>query len=309
MKIDRLLSIVIMLLNRNRVQASELAEYFGVSTRTIYRDIDAINRAGIPVVTHQGNKGGVGIIDGYRLDRQVLTLDDMVSMLSILKGVNSTFQDRRIDSAIEKLHALIPAQQQGEVKKKSSTLLIDVMPWGIRHQEEKIETLQQAIGGNVLIHFSYRDSEGIRSRRLVEPMTLVFKSTAWYLFAYCRLRNDFRLFRLTRMTELTLRGEKFRRRPGQYRHNNSQHTGNTRMIKLTVRFSASIQHTVEDYFEESFLQYQDNGDIVATFELPETDWILSWLLGLGDKAELIEPQEMRDRLRKKAEKIIKMYQT
>ncbi len=298
-----------MLLNRDRVQARELADYFEVSTRTIYRDIDAINRAGIPVVTHQGNKGGVGIVEGYRLDRQVLTLDDMVSMLSILKGVNATFQNRRIDRSIEKLHALIPADRQGEVQKQISSLVIDIMPWGIRHQEEKIELLQGAIGDSFLIEFSYRDGNGARSRRTVEPMTLIFKSTAWYLFAYCRLRNDFRLFRLTRMTELTQTGKKFNRRSGQYQHYDHRCTGNTRMIKLKVRFSAEIRHTIEDYFEESFLNYQDNGDILADFEVPDNDWVLSWLLSLGDKAELIEPAEMRVQLQEKAKKIEKLYQT
>ncbi len=298
-----------MLLNRDRVQAGELAEYFEVSTRTIYRDIDAINRAGIPVVTHQGNKGGVGIVKGYRLDRQVLTLDDMVSMLSILKGVNATFQDRRIDRSIEKLHTLIPAERQDEVQKQISSLVIDVMPWGIRHQDEKIELLQGAIWDCFLIEFSYRDGNGARSRRTVEPMTLVFKSTAWYLFAYCRLRSDFRLFRLTRMAELVLSEKRFNRRPGQYQQYDSRCTDTTQMIKLKVRFSAEIRNIIEDYFEESFLRYLDGGDILAIFEIPDNDWILSWLLSLGDKAELIEPVKMRVLLREKANKIKKLYQT
>lgn len=180
---------------------------------------------------------------------------------------------------------------QDEVQKQVSSLVIDVMPWGIRHQEKKIELLQNAIGDSVLIEFSYRDGNGARSRRTVEPMTLLFKSTAWYLFAYCRLRSDFRLFRLTRITELALTGKKFSRRPGQYQQYDNRHTDNTRMIKLKIRFSAEIQHIIEDYFEESFLRYQDNGDIIAIFEIPDTDWVLSWLLSLGDKAELIEQAE------------------
>ncbi|RUM36698.1 MAG: YafY family transcriptional regulator, partial [Desulfobulbus sp.] len=149
MKLDRLLSIVIMLLNRQRVQAKDLADHFEVSTRTIYRDIEAINRAGIPVVTHQGNKGGLGIIDSYKLDRQVLTLQDMVTMLSVLKGVNSTFKDRQINNAIEKIHALVPEHKQEFVKNHVDQIVIDVMPWGssLKHKE-KMMTLQQAIAKN-----------------------------------------------------------------------------------------------------------------------------------------------------------------
>ncbi len=310
MKLDRLLSIVIMLLNRRRIQAKDLADHFNVSVRTIYRDIDAINMAGIPIVTHQGHKGGLGIVDNYKIDRQVLTLQDMVSMLSVLKGINSTFKDRQINNAIEKIHALVPENELDYVNNHVDQLIIDVMPWGINNwQKDKMLLFQRAIADSCLVSFSYRDSNGTRSQRTVEPMTLIFKATAWYIFAYCRLRNGFRFFKLTRIDKPEPLEEIFTRKSADYRDHDRMSSGNVKMISLVIRFSRKIRHNVEDYFEKSCLEYMDNGDITATFTLPDNDWVISYLLSLGEHAEVLKPQKIRILLQKKSSKIAALYQT
>ncbi len=308
MKIDRLLAIIIMLLNRNRVQARDLADHFEVSTRTIYRDIETINNAGIPIVTHQGKNGGLAIIDSYKLDRQVLTLKDMVAMLSVLKGVNSTFNDRQITQAIEKIHALVPENKQNYVKNHLDRVVIDIMPWGSSpRQQEKMVTLQQAIANNILCNITYQDSNGAVSQRKIEPMTLVFKSTAWYLFAYCTMREDFRIFKVGRVVRLAMLAETFRRKNVSWSQYDTMDTGSTKMIGLVIRFSKKIRHIVEEYFEHSQLEDLPSGDMIATFELPNNDWIISYLLSLGDDAELLEPKYLRTILQKKAEKISNLY--
>ena len=308
MKLDRLLSIVIMLLNRKRVQARDLAEHFDVSVRTIYRDIDAINNAGIPIVTYQGNKGGVGLIDSYKIDRQVLTLEDMVAMLSVLKGMNSTFKDRQLQAAIEKIDAIVPESKQEFVKNHVEQIVIDVMPWGISGgQKRNMVALQQAIAGKWISRFSYRDSNGACSIRSVEPMTLIFKAAAWYLFAYCELRCDFRLFRLTRMNQLEILKQNYFRRSVNYKEYDSGLPEKEKMIRLVVKFSNRIRQNAEDYFDESSLKYEKNGDIIASFELPENDWVASYLLSLGEYAEVLEPEKMRILLQEKAKKIATLY--
>lgn len=310
MKLDRLLSIVIMLLNRQRVQAKDLADHFKISVRTIYRDIDAINRAGIPIVTHQGHNGGLEIVDNYKIDRQILTLQDMVSMLSVLKGMNSTFKDRQIDNAIEKIHALVPQSKQEYVRNRVDQIIIDVMPWGMNNwQKDKMLSLQKSIAGNHLVKFSYRDSNGTKSQRTVEPMTLIFKATSWYIFAYCHLRNDFRIFKLTRIDKLEVLEETFTRKAADYREYDRMYSGNVKMIRLVIRFSQEIRHNVEDYFEKSCLEYLKNGDIKATFELPDNDWVISYLLSLGEHAEVLKPEKIRIILQEKAKKVAALYQT
>jgi len=308
MKLDRLLSIIIMLLNRERMQAKDLADHFDVSIRTIYRDIDAINSAGIPIVTYQGNNGGLGIVDNYKLDRQLLTLKDMVSMLSVLKGINNTFKDRQLSDAIEKIHALVPDSKQEFVKNHVDQIVIDVMPWGTNDGQKKtMVSLQHAIAGNRLVKFSYCDGNGTKSARTVEPMTLILKATVWYLFAYCKLRNDFRLFRLSRIKQYEMLTKTYIRRVADYKQYDSSFPDNVKMIQMVIKFSKSIRQNAEDYFDKSFLQYEKNGDIIATFELPENDWIQSYLMSLGEHAEVIKPKRMRLLLKEKAKKIAALY--
>lgn len=308
MKLDRLLSIIIMLLNRNRMQAKDLADHFDVSLRTIYRDIDTINNAGIPIVTYQGNKGGLGIVENYKLDKQILTLQDMVSMLSVLKGINTTFQDKHLQGAIEKIHALVPEDKQDYVKCQADHIVIDLMPWGANDgQKNKMQTLQQAIANKRLVTIHYRDGSGTTTVRKIEAMTLIFKATTWYLFAYCTLREDFRLFRLTRIKKYEMVDATFVRRIADYKQYDTCLSDKLEMIQLVIRFSKQIRQHAEDYFDESFLQYERNGDVVATFELPENEWIHSYLLSLGEHAEVLQPKRMRLLLKNNAEKIAAIY--
>ena len=111
MRLDRLLAITVLLLNRDRISARELARRFEVTVRTIYRDVEALCLAGIPVVSFQGNNGGFGLVENYRWDRQLLNMNDMVSMLTALKGVNETLGDDELDNAIEKVTSLVPAER------------------------------------------------------------------------------------------------------------------------------------------------------------------------------------------------------
>jgi predicted DNA-binding transcriptional regulator YafY len=218
MRIDRMLSITVMLLNRERIPAKELADKFEVSVRTIYRDIDAINMAGIPIVSYQGNSGGFGIMPNYKLERQLLTFDSMVSILSALKGVNQTLGDESIDGAIEKITSLVPKEKADDLHSMTERIVMDILPWGSsRRQRENLQLVHAAIAANKLVEFDYLSDNGSIVNRSVEPMTLVFKGYAWYLFGYCLVRKDFRLFRLTRMRELAILDDSFNRKNVSYR--------------------------------------------------------------------------------------------
>ncbi len=213
MKIERLLAITIMLLNRRKVTAKELSEYFGVSIRTIYRDVETLNHSGIPVISWQGYEGGFCISDNYKLSRQLLTFDDMLSILTTLKGINKTLKNRDIDNSIEKISALIPEDKEEAYQVHSDSFIIDISPWGANEiHEQVVQTVHQAIGNSLLISFKYIGANGKESDRIVEPHTLVMKSFSWYLLAFCKLRNEFRVFRLQRMHNVEISNEHFVRR-------------------------------------------------------------------------------------------------
>lgn len=127
MKIDRLLSIVILLLNRPLIQAKELADMFEVSVRTIYRDIDSINSAGIPVVTYQGAGGGIGLMQGYRLDRNVLSQRELADIFSALQSASSIGGEGH-HLLMEKISSVVPPSQISAFRSKTTQMIVDFSP-------------------------------------------------------------------------------------------------------------------------------------------------------------------------------------
>jgi len=305
MRLDRMLSIIVLLLNRDRMQARELSEKFEVSVRTIYRDIESINLAGIPIVSYQGNNGGFGIMENYRLDRQVLTPGDMKSILSALKGVTSTLDSRDLDGAIEKISNLLP--RGGD---PCEEMVIDILPWGYRERQRKnLGLINASIRSRNPIVFVYRNSSGKSARRTVEPMTLVFKGYAWYLFAFCRERNDYRIFRLSRISELRIIPGRFERRKASYRDYMDDGEPKGPRLDLTLEFAPETRFQVEDYFDGECIEVKDDGRLVVKTSFVEGEWVYSMLLGYGGKVRVLSPLSVRKKLAEKAKKILSACQT
>jgi predicted DNA-binding transcriptional regulator YafY len=307
MRIDRMLGIIVLLLNRDKISARNLSERFEVSVRTIYRDIESINMAGIPIVSHPGNNGGYGIMENYRLDRQVLSLDDMSSIITALKGVGNSIGDNDLDNIAEKILSLVPHDKVGGLKKRFEEVVIDITPWGFKQKsKDHLKIIQQAISDNTLINFSYRNMRGETLERIVEPMTMIFKSYAWYLFGYCRVRNDFRLFRLSRMDNLKPINEKFVRKNATYKDFFSN-DNITAPVNLILKFVPSARIRVEEYFDESSVKFLSDGGIVASILLPEDEWMYSFILGFGETVEVVQPLHVREIIQNRAEKISSIY--
>jgi predicted DNA-binding transcriptional regulator YafY len=307
MKIDRLLSIVILLLNRDRVSAVRLAEMFEVSVRTIYRDIDSINLAGIPIISYPGNRGGFGIAENYRLDSSVLSLKDMGTILSALKGIQNAMDDKDLDGVIEKIASLVPGRGTDAGTPHEDLFVVDVIPWGYRDRQKKVlKTIHSAVYQHRQLEFDYKNSKGETNRRTVEPMTIVFKGYAWYLFAYCRLRHDFRVFRLSRLKNVALPGKGFIRKQADYRAY-MEPVQVAPNIDLHLRFHSSSQYIVEEYFTDSQIINIKNDRIDVHCSFPKDEWVYSFLLGFGDQVEVIGPDEVRNTLEKKLNKIQSLY--
>lgn len=253
MKIERLLAIIVLLLNRRRVTARELADRFEVSVRTIYRDVETLNGAGIPVISTQGHEGGLTIPDNYKLSRQLLTFDDMLSLLTTLQGVNRTMQNSDLQRIIEKITALIPEEKGLQRRIYSDSFVIDIAPWGMSDiLRETMQAVRDAVGKSLLLDFVYTDAGSRESRRVVEPHTLIYKSFTWYLLAYCRNRNDFRLFRLSRMRNPVSGQEHFVRRDvGPL--NRFAERDNRPLVELTVKFVPAIRVKVEESLGISYI--------------------------------------------------------
>ncbi|WP_150271949.1 helix-turn-helix transcriptional regulator [Paenibacillus tepidiphilus] len=298
MKIDRLLSIVILLINRPLIQAKELADMFEVSVRTIYRDIESINEAGIPVVTYQGAGGGIGLMEGYRLDRNLLTQRELADIFTGLQSISS-YGGGAHTLLMEKISSVIPPSQTAAFRHKTNQLIVDFSPWGLQGIiEERLTLLKKALEENVLVTFEYVNAGGASSQRTVEPYTLVHKGQAWYLYGFCRGRRDFRMFKLHRMKSLAAGSDSFERQELPLHElpwgDGWKDIRNT--TRILLRFLPAGRHLAEDYFDIAELQQDERGGYTVAVHYPEDNWLYGFLLSFGTLMEVLEPEHVRHRL-------------
>ena len=288
MKTERLIGILSILLQQEKVTAPQLAREFEVSRRTIQRDIESLCRAGIPISTTQGAGGGISIMEGYRVDRTVLTAPEMQAILAGLRSLDSVSGTRRYTRLMEKLSA-----GSGVLLPGSAQMLIDLSSWYKDSLAPKIEEIQSAIRQHRTIRFAYFSPKG-ESVRTVEPYYLLFRWSAWYVWGWCHARQDFRLFKLNRMTDLAA-GELFSPRPAPLPDLEPERVFPAK-YRVTVRFDPSCRwRLVEEYGPDSFTTDPD-GWLRFTGGFPDADSALSWVLTFGDKAELLQPDQLRRRL-------------
>ncbi|MEF2248524.1 MULTISPECIES: helix-turn-helix transcriptional regulator [unclassified Paenibacillus] len=315
MKLDRLLAITMLLLNRKRVGAKELADRFEVSLRTIYRDLETINQAGIPIASFAGSSGGYEIMDSYRLDRQMLSLEELQSIIVALRGVRGTMEERDIGKLLDKVGALVAKSEHSSAETLGNELLIDINPWQRGEEDkEKLSVLRQAIRQSQLIQFAYTSAHGEDSERICEPMSVVLKGYVWYVYGYCRLRDDFRIFRLSRITRLQQLPEAFERREVSIEklgYNMGQSMrGSAKdfpLIRLSLRFKSRAKARVQDYFARESIKMEEDGTLTVEAEQPDEPWLYGMLLGYGDDVTVLEPKHVAQELVRKAENIIRLY--
>lgn len=300
MKIDRMIGILSILLRKEKVTASELAEEFEVSCRTILRDIEDIGKAGIPLVTFQGQGGGISIMDGFRLDRTILSSDDMKAILAGLKSLDSVSGTKRYRQLMSKLSA-----ENSETISAGNQIIIDLSSWDKSVVSDKIELIKNAIDSRRKIRFTYFAPNG-ESRREIEPYRLIFQWSSWYVWGYCIMRSDYRMFKLTRLTDLECTDEPCElREVPEYSCDKLRHTkGETEAV---VRFDKSLKWRIIDEFGTELPQFDENGDILLTFTWSDILSFYSYILSFGDKAEILSPEEYRNGFQKKLKRISEKY--
>lgn len=285
MKIDRMIGILSILLQQDKITASELAEKFEVSVRTIYRDIDDINRAGIPVVAYQGQGGGISVMDGYKIDRTLLSSTEMKTIFAGLTALDSVSGTNRCRQLMDKLSV-------NSAVNADNNIIIDLAAWDKNAVSPKIELIRSAIGQNRMISFRYYSPESTEHRKL-EPYRLIFQWSNWYVWGFCVKRQDYRLFKLTRMTELKIIEEKFEQRDiPEYKCDKLRHTKGE--ISAVVRFDSSVKWRIVDEFGTENFSENDDGSIILTFTWSDKASFFSYILGFGENAEIISPVGYRE---------------
>ncbi|MBB6214266.1 putative DNA-binding transcriptional regulator YafY [Anaerosolibacter carboniphilus] len=301
MKIDRLLGIITILLNNERIKAKDLAEKFEVSIRTIHRDIENICIAGIPIVTYQGGGGGIGIAEGYKLDKNILTNDELDNIIIGLKSIESISYNANIKLLLEKL-----SPKQGDIISVSNNMYIDLTSFYKINLPQKISQLKEAIHNSFEVYFDYFSDKGL-SQRHIEPYFITFKWSAWYVFGYCKLRNDFRLFKLNRISSLKITDIKFKLRNVPEERLNLDNYFNNEEKVVTMLIDRCYEYKIVDQYGVDSYEITEDNRIKFNLVYRNHQYAMEFILSLGDKVYILSPDSIIDELKTNSKNILNMY--
>lgn len=308
MKIDRLISIIMILLKKERIGAQELADMFEVSLRTIYRDIDAINMAGIPIRSISGVGGGFEIMQNYKIEKNVFSTADLSAILMGLTSLSDIVRGDELINALAKVKSFIPADRAKDIEVRASQIRIDLSAWiGNRNIQLHLEMIKTALQESRLLSFEYIAHHGNRTTRTVEPYQLVLKNSHWYFQGYCYKRNDFRLFRLSRISNLQIEKETFMPRDFPKISLDFEEIFKTVPIRIKLRIHKSVIDRVLDYCSYEYFSPVDDEYYIVDFPFIENDYNYDILLGFGSKCECLEPLRIRTEMKRKIHDLAAIY--
>lgn len=301
MKIDRLIGILSILLQRETVTAPYLAERFEVSRRTINRDIEDLCKAGIPIITKQGADGGISIMENYKIERTLLTSTEMKDILAGLRSLDSVNGTNRYGQLMEKLFVGSSDFMEG-----GQSVLIDLSSWYKDSLAPKIEQIRYAIDSRRELDFFYY-SPGGESVRTIEPYYLIFRWSSWYVWGWCKYREDFRLFKLNRMDGMKLSEQTFPGREVPLPDLNDEQIfpGG---IRVKALFEADCKWRLVEEFGKECFEEREDGKLLFHADYTNRENLLTWLMTFRNKAELLEPEYLREELKQALREMLDRYE-
>ena len=297
MQVNRLFEIVYILMEKGSVKAKDLANYFGVSVRTIYRDIDVLSIAKIPIYTSNGKGGGIHLLDSFILDKSLISEDEQNQILFALQSLEKmNLNDEK--KLLNKMSALFNRNVRNWIE-------IDFSSWGANNsQNEKFNKIRDAIIQRKLIEFTYFNSNGEENRRQVEPLLILFKDKSWFLKAYCRLKQDYRIFKISRIRDIIILEQFFER---EIINDSEEKYDKTKLniVSLRLKISKDMTYRVYDEFEKENISKSSDDDFIVEIDYPE--WLYGYILSFGEYAKVLSPKHVRNIVVEKLEKNIKNY--
>ena len=296
MQINRLFEIVYLLLEKNCITSKELSEHFGVSVRTIYRDIDILSTANIPIYTNKGKGGGISLLENFVLDKSILSEEEQNQILFALQSLEKLNVNNE-KKALEKMSMLFN-------KGTKNWIEIDFSNWGTDStQNEKFNKIKESIINSKVIEITYFNSYGEENKRQIEPLQIWFKDKSWYIKAFCRLKQDYRIFKITRIRDVKVLDEHFKKELPIEKEKKQ----NFKVIPLKLEISKEMAYRVYDEFEKENISKNENGDFIITIDYPENEWVYGYILSFGEYAKILSPEYAKDIVKKRLDKIIKNY--
>ncbi len=300
MKNNRLFAIIYLLLTNETMTAAELAAYFEVSTRTIYRDIDALSECHIPVYMSKGKNGGIRLLDNYKLDKALLSDEEQKQILFSLQSINKLEIDNT--SIYEKLKQVFSKQDIDWFE-------VDFSIWSKSERHKKnFELLKNAVIAQQRITFNYHSTYGEYTKRYVNPYKLCFKHNAWYLYAYDNDKQAERFFKILRMKDIEISDEVFERKAAVVTFLQSdlpKYAPN--LVHLQLLINKQQAYRIYDEFDEAFVKINEHGDFIINVEFPESEWIYGFILSFGNDVTVLSPEYVKAEVIARLKKSLNNY--
>ncbi|ABX05512.1 Helix-turn-helix type 11 domain protein [Herpetosiphon aurantiacus DSM 785] len=283
-KVERLISIIMILLKKELVSANEFAQLFNVSKRTILRDMDALSLANIPIYAVHGVNGGYGIMQEYKVDKRLLSSSDLQNILTALSGLEQIFLPEEVERTIKKIEAMV-----GQLA-LNRAIYLSFYAWEGRSELlETLKTCQESILKKRLVLFDYTDKDGTITQRMIEPYELHFSESTWYLKGFCLDRQAYRSFKLARIDHMTMDTRVFPSR------DNSTTQGHEapylpQLITIKAWIAPSIKDQIIERYGRKNLEVQHSGVLLATMEIPHNQLGFQFLASFGRQLKVVEPQ-------------------
>lgn len=291
MKSNRMFGILSILLEKEKITTKELADYFEVSTRTIHRDLLDLSSAGFPVISQQGIGGGISLLSDFKYNKTALNKEEMNVILAGIQSFVTIDDNIKINTLLAKLQF-----NQSDKMLLENDVIIDFTSWSNNNKiVEKIKLIRMAIINHHILEINYYSKKRYCLRR-VEPYKLIFKEQNWYLFSYCKDREDFRIFKVNRMTDIHISNEIFIEQDNYVIPPLQNDFISESGISVTVRMDNSLEYLAIDFFGLENLKKIEN-NIFVTFQTERTDWVVSTFAGFGNKAEIISPITLREEIK------------
>lgn len=301
MQIHRLFEIVYILLQKRHTTAKELAQRFEVSTRTIYRDLDILSMAGIPLYTNKGSNGGIFLMEEYTMTRSLLNDEEQQHVLSALQSYQMTNQ--------EDTQALLTKLSAQFHKEQINWIDVDFSNWSGEMEDDKtFHLIKQAIFNHTCIHVIYYNSCGQKSNRDIEPFRLFFKGQSWYLIGFCLEKKQQRMFKLHRMKQLTQTNQSIQHTIDEQQLVTSAQHMRQDMVHIIARIAPSHAFRVYDEYTPEHYEILENGFIRLHISFPRGEWVFGYLMGFGDALRVIEPQDIKKELIKRYQHALTLYE-
>lgn len=307
MKSDRLMTIIIILTERKMISAPALAELLEVSTRTIYRDIETLSMAGIPIYTTTGKNGGIGIADSYKIDKQLLNLNDITSLLVGLNSINDLLPEKSLNSISMKIKGMLDEENREGIKKRLEQIKISHTNTEDLNSMKMLEQIQSAIRNQKVISIVYKDRLGKLTKRNLEPYRVLYKGNTWYLQGYCLIKNDFRSFKLNRISRCQLLDISFTPRELPIEKLNEFQFIDNDICFAKLRITNIIKDRVISLYGEKCIVDEFNDFCYVQIPIPTNDWGINYILSFGEECQCLEPLRLKEVLKVKLKKMLDNY--